>query len=603
MAKTTREKGGKQQPTGPVLVDEAPPMPAVEELLPPVEDDSEEIEDSSVEAASPDPRRVPAVADNMPGQQLWAFLAQYPDPQYLDLYGYRLFPVIKATAPPEWTGTGKAPTYQEKVKGLITEQTNRIVDYNWLRDVRGSGTYFIRIIDRRLKRTQNRQICTSKIEVNEWDTHPPVLNDWTELVPCEANKWIINRLLKDRIIKRNSEGGFMAYQDGQQNQNGTATLDPGALLDKTVNLAQKLAQTMQPKESASAFSGKDIVDLIKEQTKQNDPQKVIDAAKGLVEISRPLATPPPPPPDNTLVTLLLAQLKEQSAEAAAARAREFELMKEMMKQSNAPAPAPPDPVATIEAQAKAYVTLREAFGGGDAAAAQSRMNGWQEFLKEPLTGFIGLLQPFAQVGAALLAARAQQAQQANAPAQPKPATATAPPTSSAVTQGQQPPAPAAPGQPQQQPAAATQETEPPMPPAPNPVLIVLNAALMHVDFTLRDYFANELPGSDFAAWFCDTAIPLPAPYNLMQESVIGAEALKKLQQFTATDPQGKTLDAPEAGKNLLIAAYKANPAIWAKIVTSPDKEPKFSKFLDEFLAYNPEGEPAPVAAAKGAKRP
>ena len=599
MAKTTREKPQsppKTGPTGPILVEESSQEA---EIQAEEEPEQEQTETESPATAPPDPRRIPP-SQRMEGPEFWAFLQQYPVPQDLDLYIYRLFPVVKSLPPAGWNSNQKPPTYCEKVKGLITQQTGEVADYEWLRNVRGSGNYHLRVVERALKRTQNRQICECILEINEYDTHMPVLNDWCELVPnASGNQWIIQRLIQDKVIKRTPEGGLVAAV--VPSENSTAANDPGAMLTQTVNLAKDLAQTMRPKDTAPGFTGKDIVDLIGKTQVANDPQKIIDAATSLIQMTKP----PENKEGSVLITLLLAQLKEQSTEAAAARAREFELMKDMLNKANTPPPAPPappDPVATIEAQAKAYVTLREAFGGGDAAAAQSRMNGWQEFLKEPLVGFMDLLKPFAQVGAAIFAAKAQQSAQQNAAAAPK--APTAPPTSPAVTQGQQQPAPTPPGQPQQQTTPQpAQETQQPMPPAPNPVLIVLNAALMHVDFTLRDYFANELPGSDFAAWFCDTAIPLPAPYNLMQESVIGAEALKKLQQFTATDPQGKTLDAPEAGKNLLIAAYKANPAIWAKIVTSPDKEPKFSKFLDEFLAYNPEGEPAPVAAAKGAKRP
>jgi len=588
------------------LVDEVPPTPAPEELLPPVEDDSEEIDDSAVETVSPDPRRVPPVADNMPGQQLWAFLAQYPEPQYLDLYLYRLFPVIKAIPPPEWTGNGKPPTYQEKVKGLITEHTNRIADYNWLRDVRGSGTYFVRIIDRRLKRTQNRQICTSKLEVNEWDTHPPVLNDWSELVPCEANKWIISRLLKDRAIKRNPEGGFMAYE-ASQNGNGpapVASTDPGALLNQVVNLSEKLSKAMQPKESQSAFSGKDIVDLIKHQATQNDPQKVIDAAKGLVEISKPAEDKE----GKTILAILLAQLEEQRKESAAAREREFKLMTDMLAKANTPPPAPPappDPEVQLTKTFDLLTKAKEFIGEGSA----SQMKGWQEFSQPIITGFMDLLKPLAQVGATVLQAKAMiNLQQQNANTKPATPPASAPPSTPATVQQAQQPQP--PGtQPAPNAPATPAESAPPIDPNIQGIIVVINAVLHQVDLTLRDHFEHAVnkdegySGEDFAGWFCDVKIALPPPYNLMAPNgITGAEALSRIRSFSANDPQGNFVPAPEAGKQIILASYRQNPQVWQALCPTEERAAQFETFVQEFLSYDPEAEPEvlPPPPVKGA---
>ena len=59
-------------------------------------------------------------------------------------------------------------------------------------------------------------------------------------------------------------------------------------------------------------------------------------------------------------------------------------------------------------------------GGGS-----SKMNGWQEFLKEPITELMGALKQFAQpigmVVAANIAAKQQAKQQSTAPATPHPA--------------------------------------------------------------------------------------------------------------------------------------------------------------------------------------
>ena len=212
----------------------------------------------------------------------------------------------------------------------------------------------------------------------------------------------------------------MAYEEGTANtNNGTAAAtDPGEMLKQTVDLAKDLARTMQPKESPSAFSGKDIVDLIKSNAAQNDPQKVIDAAKGLVEISRPPAAPPPPPPDNTMLTFLLERL-------AASEERSAKLMDRILDKANTPPPAPPpppDPEAQLTKTFDIFTKAKEFIGEGGAA---SKMNGWQEFLKEPITELMGALKQFAQpigmVVAANIAAKQQAKQQSTAPAAPHPA--------------------------------------------------------------------------------------------------------------------------------------------------------------------------------------
>jgi len=41
---------------------------------------------------------------------------------------------------------------------------------------------------------------------------------------------------------------------------------------------------------------------------------------------------------------------------------------------------------------------------------------------------------------------------------------------------------------------------------------------------------------------------------MMQESMTGAEALVKIRQFTANDPHGNIVLAPEAGKQIILAS-------------------------------------------------
>lgn len=609
MAKITRDKPqtpAKVAPTGPVLVEESP----IESEIP-AEDEPEQEEATEAEtsAAPPDPRRIPP-AIRMEGREFWAFLQQHPAPQDLDLYVYRLFPVVKSLPPPGWNSNQKPPTYCEKVKGVVTQQTGQVADYEWLRNVRGSGNYHLRVVERALKRTQNRQICECILEINEYDTHMPVLNDWCELVPnASGNQWIIQRLLQDKVIKRTPEGGFVAA-DGQH-QNGTAATDPGAMLTQTVNLAKDLARTMQPKESPSAFSGKDIVDLIKSNAAQNDPQRVIDAAKGLVEISKPAEAPKP---DNTVINLLIEQMKTEREERAAqrqrerdeattAREREFKLMEKLME-ANKPTPAA-DPDVQLTKTFDLLAKAKEFIGEGGS----SKMNGWQEFLKDPITELMGALKQFAQpigmVVAANIAQKQQAQQQAARPAS-QPAPAQVPAAAPANGQPAQPaaaPAPDATAQP-----AAEQAQPQQMDPNVQGVMVVIGAVLQQIDLTLRDHFEHAAAGDegysgeDFAMWFCDNRIAVPPPYNMLAPNGLsGSEALDRIRKFSANDPQGNFVPAPEAGRQVILAAYRQNPVTWQSICPTEERAKQFETFITEFLSYDPEA-PEPAAPPAKGKR-
>ena len=92
--------------------------------------------------------------------------------------------------------------------------------------------------------------------------------------------------------------------------------------------------------------------------------------------------------------------------------------------------------------------------------------------------------------------------------------------------------------------------------------------------TMRSYLANS-NGTEFAAWFCDTTFqlppPVPPPYNMLP----GMEALAQ---------------AKLAGSREILEAYKKNPDLYKQIAPNSEAEEKFIRFLDEFLAYDPEAE-------------
>ena len=605
MAKTTREKPGPkmQNITGPMLVqEENEPTP------PPESTDSEKEVGESEETAPPaaaeahigkDPRTIPRIHGEMPANELLSFIAAHPSPMDLDAYFYRLKPKIRRMKPPDWPEGKKFPSYVAKLKGLITDRTKRVFDLEWLLTMQGSGKYKVQINDRST-RTRNVELCHCFIEINDYDNHPPIFEDWSELIPCDENKWFIEQMLRDKVIKRTPEGNFVAYEHGPQEAPSNGSIpSPGEMLKQTVDLAKDLARTMQPKESPSAFSGKDIVDLIKSQAAQNDPQKVIDAAKGLVEISRPPAAPPAPPPDNTILTFVLERL-------SASEERNAKLLDQLLTRANTPPPAPPAPADPEVQLSKTFDLLTKAKEFMGEGGASSKMNGWQEFLKEPLTELINLAKPFAQLGAQVLAIRAAQSQPAaTAPPAPRPAPRpTADQIGSAADQPAAAPAPTA--EPAQEPAAAP----PPPDAAFQGVMVVIGAVLQQIDLTLRSHFAHfaagdeGYSGEDFAAYFCDQQIGLPSPWNLMApDGISGAEALIRIRQFSATDNQGNIVPAPEAGRRIILESYQHNPATWQALCPTEERAKLFDQFIAEFLNYDPEGEAEPAAPpAKGARK-
>lgn len=576
MANTTREKG-KRQPakkdTGPILVED--PAAITEDLPPsdqiPVEDDSEEEEAAQQsEAAAPDPRRIPT-SSSLTASELWGFIAQYPVPEDLDLYVYRLFPVIRASAPPDWNGEGKWPTYQEKLKGLVAEQTGRVPDQEWLRNVRGSGLYHLRLIDRRLKRTQNRQICEAKVEINEWDTHPPVLNDWSELVPCEANKWIIQRLLKDKIIKRTPEGGFVAHETTSQEapaaQNGGGE---ARMLETALRFAEKAYANNRPVAPPAAFTGKDIVDLIGKTQAANDPQKIIAAAQGLVQIAKPAEDP--------MLKFVLDRL-------AAAEDRSSRLLEKLLTPVEKPAP-PPDAMHEL-AMGLLKKKLEEPAPTAETIAAASKMSGAQEFWKgmaeviapvlAPLTDGLGKIIPI--VVTAKMAQGAQPAQNAQ---QPRPAQQVA----TAQPQPQQQPAPAA------APAQPAAEA-PPQPQAPNmqeQLKSLFYAILDQATPTMLDTFANadeyEGPaGEVFAATFCSMTFRNTLPPQVIElMSALQGEDLSLISGIAAHK------QAKEMGLEVIIDGYRNSPYAKKTVGDNAAQEKKFRDFVMQFLAYDPKAE-------------
>lgn len=558
-AKNNRRKAADDQ-TVPVEVD----------LL----DDADETNDEQEEQAGPppDPRLIPR-AGELPGPEFFAFAVQHPEPSWIDLYVHRLKPAVVNIPPPEWPEGKKFPSYCEKVKGLITEQTGRVADFDWLLTQRGSGKYHCRLVDRRLKRTQNRLICESFIEISQYDTHPPILNDWRELVPCQENNWIIDKLLRAKIIKRTPEGGFVAYEGPAAN--GQPNTDPSVMFDKAMAGAERIARLMAPKEkeTSSPFQQIDIVSLMEKTQTANDPQKIINAAKSLVEISKPK--------ENTegqqLLTFVMQRLN-------AAEERATALLTKMLESKANPAT---DDVKKVADIIEAVDRIR---GGTESEAVkQSRMSGTQEFVSELTKAFAPGVNQFLGVFGTFLNLQMQQKMREQAQ-QPKPTTPTARPAAPQQpaqvpapqpnTPSAQPPQPAtapAPNEPADQQAAADQ-TESQEQTAMNQAQAearIIASGLSSVGPTLVKYFEDEeLTASDFAAWFCDAALPTGLPYP---ELINGYDAFPVLKKYS--------------GENIRELIKVSVPPLYMRLAPTPEKEDALLKFLQEFLAYDLEAEP------------
>ena len=138
--------------------------------------------------------------------------------------------------------------------------------------------------------------------------------------------------------------------------------------------------------------------------------------------------------------------------------------------------------------------------------------------------------------------------------------------------------------------------------------MVIGAVLQQIDLTLRDHFEHAAAGDegysgeDFAMWFCDNRIAVPPPYNMLAPNGLsGSEALDRIRKFSANDPQGNFIPAPDAGRQVILAAYRQNPVTWQSICPTEERAKQFEKFITEFLSYDPEA-PEPAAPPAKGKR-
>lgn len=275
--------------------------------------------------------------------------------------------------------------------------------------------------------------------------------------------------------------------------------------------------------------------------------KNVESVSKIIEMAKPAPVPAPPAPDNTMEKFLLTEL---TAERAANR----ELMGKLLDRANTPAAIPPpDPLKDLamDLLKKRLEKLDEPTAAEAATERASRMSGNQELTVE----IIKYLAPVAEKALTFFT----MANTAQAPP-PRPAAARPAPT---------PDAPAV--EPPQQQATPTQtDAPPPTAEQLDPRKAVLNFILSYVTPTLLSYLEAG-DGEGFASWFCSSSIPIPKSHF----PIPGTEAHKFAKQL---------------GRLAIMDAYKTNPDLYRQIAPNTEAEERFIRFLDEFLAYDPDAE-------------
>lgn len=243
-------------------------------------------------------------AEKLPETEFWDFMAQWPTPDDLMVYVYRLEPVIKRKA----QGLRARPvTYIDKVPGRITRE--------WLIQRRGSGLYNIRMTDQGRTGKATRQVCMTNSSINEWDKFPPVIDDYTELVDCEQNRSFIAGLLAQKEIARDADGAIINYSDKQsteRNQLGAPHDNLKTAFDFAERMVRQSQQQQPPASKVEEHAGIKAVDTM---------------AAMLLKAQEKPAT------DSGMMPLVLALIADS-------RAQQTQMMNMMLKMNERPEPAP-----------------------------------------------------------------------------------------------------------------------------------------------------------------------------------------------------------------------------------------------------------------------
>lgn len=351
------------------------------------------------------------------------------------------------------------------------------------------------------------------------------------------------------------------------NGDSAAVRELAQLATKVIEQRERPATA--PETPQSDIAGKLVDWALSETTKErdsSDPSRIAALIRELKSLMPAPQQPQPSAPDPLASLDRAVDLLKKFEPAAPATTldplasldRAVDLLKKL--QPTAPATTAPDPLTQIKQTAELVTTLKETFGPDGPAARESQMNGWQEFLKEPITELVQLLKPFASVGAAILHARVSQ------PPQQKSKTAVAP------TPQAQPdtptPATAPPSTAESQGSPQQPEGDPQMDPQHQIVAQLIRQLVPN----MLNHFRHDWKGGSFASYVMDGV------YIVNGMEVPGETILTTARSIIGPDG--------------FIEILKANPAIWAQIApaTQPDAEQRFRQFVDDFLTWTPDAD-------------
>jgi hypothetical protein len=277
------------------------------------------------------------------------------------VYVYRVWPVIDRK-------------HSEHFIAKVAEP----IDEDYLMRYYGSGKYFVRLNNR-----QGETIASKNVSLHNPSFPPKVSPD--EVVATDPR----NETYFKVWAPKETQAQPTANQATAPGDNATALRELTRLIDKLIE-----KRDAAPPEPRSDTKDKLVDWALKQKDKEteaNDPTRVATLLRELKELVTPAPQPPPPPAADPLASL----------------DRAADLLKKLQ-----PAPAPvADPLAQIKQTAELVATLKQTFGQ-DGTAQESKMSGWQEFLKEPLTEFVGILKPFGGVLAHLAMTKIQENQPA-----------------------------------------------------------------------------------------------------------------------------------------------------------------------------------------------
>ena len=255
---------------------------------------------------------------------------------YTEVYVWRTGPEIDTTR------GGKQPMYIKKYVGIP-------VDLDRIKQDCGSGGYKLRV---NVKPPQGREINFNPFycEIYELGFPPKVargswMDDsrnkkWAEIMPAEDEK----------------------PQANQQNNHHAAGPDGVQIANSILSNAQKIAGMSKQQEAPSPLEAvRTIAEVLRPQ--QQPARDVVAEVTAIAELLKPAAKSE----DTGMMALLMQELKDARAEAAAARQQNHDLMMKMLDQAKQPAASPDSTLSTVKAVVEAIGLIRDVSGTGAAA--------------------------------------------------------------------------------------------------------------------------------------------------------------------------------------------------------------------------------------------